>query len=115
MTRKQFEKLLDELDGQSLETLKAKNAKYSSDDDVLHNFNAGAEIMGTTPAQCAWGYATKHLVALRDKIKKDDFSDREDLLEKCQDTINYIRFIWCLANQGLEEKMTQGRLTPKTI
>ena len=100
MTREQFEKLLDELDGQSLETLKAKNAKYSSDDDVLHNFNAGAEIMGTTPAQCAWGYVTKHLVALRDKIQRDDFSDREDLLEKCQDIINYIRFIWCLANQG---------------
>ena len=100
MPREQFERLLDELDGQSLETLKTKNARYSSDDDVLHNFNAGAEIMGVTPAQCAWGYATKHLVALRDKILKDDFSDRDDLLEKCQDIINYIRFIWCLANQG---------------
>ena len=100
MTREQFERLLDELDGQSLETLKTKNARYSSDDDVLHNFNAGAEIMGVTPPQCAWGYATKHLVALRDKILKDDFSDRDDLLEKCQDIINYIRFIWCLANQG---------------
>ena len=102
MSREQFERLLDELDGQSLETLKTKNARYSSDDDVLHNFNAGAEIMGVTPAQCAWGYATKHLVALRDKILKDDFSDRDDLLEKCQDIINYIRFIWCLANQGKE-------------
>lgn len=100
MSREQFEQLLDELDGQSLETLKTKNARYSSDDDTLHNFNAGAEIMGVTPAQCAWGYATKHLVALRDKILKDDFSDRDDLLEKCQDIINYIRFIWCLANQG---------------
>ena len=100
MTRETFEKLLDELDGQSLETLKTKNARYASSDDTLHNFNAGAEIMGVTPAQCAWGYATKHLVALRDKIMKDDFSDRDDLLEKCQDIINYIRFIWCLANQG---------------
>ena len=102
MSRKQFERLLDELDGQSLETLKTKNARYSSPDDTLHNFNAGAEIMGVTPAQCAWGYATKHLVALRDKILKDDFSDRDDLLEKCQDIINYIRFIWCLANQAKE-------------
>ena len=102
MSREQFEQLLDELDGQSLETLKTKNARYSSPDDTLHNFNAGAEIMGVTPAQCAWGYATKHLVALRDKILKDDFSDRDDLLEKCQDIINYIRFIWCLANQGKE-------------
>ena len=102
MSREQFEQLLDELDGQSLETLKTKNARYSSPDDTLHNFNSGAEIMGVTPAQCAWGYATKHLVALRDKILKDDFSDRDDLLEKCQDIINYVRFIWCLANQGKE-------------
>lgn len=94
-----FGKLLDELDGNSLETLKQKNAKYASPVDCLHNFDAGAEIMGSTPAQCAWGYMTKHLVALRDKIEKNDFSDREDLLEKCQDIINYIRFIWLIGNE----------------
>lgn len=93
-----FNKLLDELDGNSLETLKAKNAKYASTDDCLHNFESGAEIMGSTPAQCAWGYLTKHLVALRDKVERDDFSDREDFLEKCQDIINYIRFIWVIGN-----------------
>ena len=32
-----FNKLLDELDGNSLETLKQKNAKYASPDDCLHN------------------------------------------------------------------------------
>lgn len=40
MTRDTFNKLLDELDGNSLETLKQKNAKYASDDDCLHNFQA---------------------------------------------------------------------------
>lgn len=98
MTTETFNKLLDELDGNSLETLKQKNAKYASADDCLHNFESGAEIMGSTPAQCAWGYMTKHLVALRDKVERDDFSDREDLLEKCQDIINYIRFIWLIGN-----------------
>lgn len=98
MTRDTFNKLLDELDGNSLETLKQKNAKYASDDDCLHNFQAGADIMASTPAQCAWGYMTKHLVALRDKVARDDFSDRDDLLEKCQDIINYIRFIWLIGN-----------------
>ena len=93
-----FNKLLDELDGNSLETLKKKNAMYASSNDCLHNFDSGAEIMGLTPAQCAWGYMTKHLVALRDKIKRNDFSDRDDLLEKCQDIINYIRFIWLIGN-----------------
>ena len=98
MTRATFTKLLDEPDGNSLETLKQKNAKYASADDCLHNFKAGAYIMASTPAQCAWGYMTKHLVALRDKVARDDLSDRDDLLEKCQDIINYIRFIWLIGN-----------------
>lgn len=99
MTSETFNKLLDELDGNSLETLKQKNAKYASPTDCLHNFDSGADIMGSTPAQCAWGYMTKHLVALRDKVQKNDFRDREDLLEKCQDIINYIRFIWLIGNE----------------
>lgn len=98
MNAQTFNKLLDELDGNSLETLKQKSQKYASDGDLLHNFESGAEIMGSTPAQCAWGYLTKHLVALRDKVQRDDFIDREDFLEKCQDIINYIRFIWVIGN-----------------
>lgn len=107
MNTETFNKLLDELDGNSLETLKQKNAKYASPDDCLHNFDAGAEIMGSTPAQCTWGYMTKHLVALRDKVEKNDFHDRDDLLEKCQDIINYIRFIWLIGNEE-RSKYTQG-------
>lgn len=98
MTHKEFEKLLKELDGNSVKTLIAKNAKYSSDDDCLHNFRAGGDIFGGTPAQACWGYLTKHLVALRDMVERDDFSDRADFLEKCQDSINYIRFLWCIGN-----------------
>lgn len=98
MTQKQFDALLEEIRTASIDTLKAKNAKYAEGKDPLHNFRAGADISGQTPAQTAWGYASKHLVALRDKIERDDFSDREDLLEKCQDIINYICFIWCIAN-----------------
>ena len=108
MQRDRFERLLNELDGNSLETLKTKNAKYAPDEDALHNFNAGASIMGGTPAQACWGYASKHLVALRDKIERNDFSDREDFLEKCQDTINYIRFIWCIGNEENEKLCTGG-------
>lgn len=100
-----FNKLLDELDSDSLETLKQKNAKYASPDDCLHNFDFGAAVMGTTPAQCAWAYMTKHIVALSDKVRKNDFSDRDDLLEKCQDIINYIRFIWLIGNEAEAEKM----------
>lgn len=98
MKSERFKELLDELDGNSLQTLKEKNARYAQNGDCLHNFRSGAEIAGGTPAQACWGYLTKHLVALRDKVEKNDFSNREDFLEKCQDTINYIRFLWCIGN-----------------
>lgn len=98
MKSNRFKELLDELDGNSLQTLKEKNARYSAGGDCLHNFRSGADIAGGTPAQACWGYMTKHLVALRDMVEKNDFSNREDFLEKCQDTINYIRFLWCIGN-----------------
>ena len=103
MSIDRFKELLDELDDNSLQTLKEKNARYSTDGDCLHNFRSGAEIVGGTPAQTCWGYMTKHLVALRDMVMKDDFSNREDFLEKCQDTINYIRFLWCIGNDEIDK------------
>lgn len=100
MTHERFEQLLDELDGESLVTLKSKNRMYSAPNDALHNFASGADISGCTEAQACWGYLVKHLVALRDKIKNNDFSNKDDLKEKCQDSINYIRFIWAIAHEG---------------
>ena len=107
MDSNRFRELLDELDDNSLQTLKEKNARYAKDGDCLHNFRSGAEIAGGTPAQACWGYMTKHLVALRDMVERDDFSNREDFLEKCQDTINYIRFLWCIGNDEMT-RYTQG-------
>lgn len=93
-----FKALLEELDGSSVKTLVEKNARYAACEDTLHNFRSGADIAGGTTAQACWGYLTKHLVALRDMVERNDFSNREDFLEKCQDTINYIRFLWCIGN-----------------
>ena len=99
MEKSMFENLLKQLDDSSVSTLIEKNKRYGRPDDVLHNFNSGAEIMGGSPAQACWGYLTKHLVALRDMVEKNEFN-KEDFLEKCQDSINYIRFLYCI---GIEE------------
>lgn len=99
MNHARFNELLDELDGSSLQTLKEKNARYSRYGDALHNFKSGGDISGGTPAEACWGYLTKHLVALRDMVLDNDFSNRDDFLEKCQDSINYIRFLWCIGNE----------------
>ena len=98
MDSEMFKMLLNELDANSVATLAEKNARYSRNGDALHNFRSGGDVFGGTPAQACWGYLTKHLVALRDMVQNNDFSNREDFLEKCQDTINYIRFLWCIGN-----------------
>ena len=103
MTHKKFKALLEELDASSVSTLIEKNARYSSVEDSLHNFRDGGEIFGGTTAEACWGYLTKHLVALRDMVKRNDFSNRDDFLEKCQDSINYIRFLWCIGNDNEKE------------
>lgn len=105
MTHEDFKTCLEELDGQGAKTLAEKNARYSSSDDALHNFKMGAEVMGGTPAQACWGYMTKHLVALRDMIQRNDFSNREDVLEKIQDGINYLRFIWAISEEERSKYM----------
>ena len=99
MTTEQFNQLVTELRSASMDTLIAKSGDYSAGGDPLHNFRVGAHMIGGTPAQAAWGYMAKHLVALHDKIERNDFSDREDLLEKCQDIINYICNIWAIAHE----------------
>ena len=104
MSPERFKELLEELDGNSVKTLAEKNARYAQNGDCLQNFRSGADIAGGTPAQACWGYLTKHLVALRDMVERDDFSNREDFLEKCQDTINYIRFLWCIGNDKTDKE-----------
>lgn len=99
MTHETLVKLLNGLDAESRRTLIEKNQKYSDPADALHNFTAGGEIIGGTAAQACWGYLAKHLTALRDKVERNDFSDINDVKEKCQDSINYIRFLWCIANE----------------
>ena len=103
MEQKEFDQLLTSLDTHCQKVMGYKNnVLYAKGDiDRLHNFKAGAEIAGVYPAQAAWGYATKHLVALRDMVLRNDFSNSEDLEEKCTDIINYIKFIYCI---GMEEQ-----------
>ena len=104
MTHEEFNKLVEELEGESLKTLKEKNSKYEPCDDALRNFHVGASIMGVTTGECVWGYATKHISSLRDRIQRNDWNDLEDVKEKIQDTINYLRFLWCVANEENKKK-----------
>ncbi len=111
MKTERFNNLVEEIREASLDTLAKKNANYATDEDRLHNFKVGAAITGGTPAQAALGYMAKHLASLQDKVAQNDFHDREDLKEKIQDSINYLVFIWCCANEEME-KYTHASAAP---
>ena len=115
MTRERFEQLLDELDASSIETLKTKNAKYSRNNDPLHNFHTGCLLDNSTTAQTIWHYMKKHVVALLDKIENDDWDDLEDTKEKIQDIINYLRFLWVAANEIHEFDYKEDRESIKNL
>ena len=102
-----FLDLIREIREASLDTLVKKNSGYATE-DRLHNFREGAKVSGLTTAQTAWGYLTKHLVALRDKIEKNDFSDRNDFKEKVQDSINYLCIIWAIGNDEGSDRHSCG-------
>ena len=114
MTHEQFNRLVDELENARVKTLKEKNARYSQPNDALHNFDEGAKIMSCTSAQCAWNYATKHIIALRDMILNNNFSNRDDVLEKIQDTQNYLTIIWVISEEE-REKRTSGDTCVQTV
>ena len=103
MDSKKFNTLVEELRSHSFDTLIAKNAKYTGcSGDALHNFREGAAFTGDTTAQTCWGYMAKHLVALHDMVILNRFDDREDFLEKCKDTINYLCILWAIGNEQRE-------------
>lgn len=96
MTQEQFNAVVLDISNYSDALLLKKNAGYATACDPLHNFNLGADFINGTPAQAAWGYMTKHLVALQDKINRNDFSDLEDFREKCTDILNYVKIIYAI-------------------
>lgn len=103
MNKEIFNQEVTDLLNQAHETLVTKNNRYATD-DALHNFKRGAEIGGMDPVQTCWGYMVKHLTALSDMINnKHDVVDENDLLEKCQDIINYVIFVNCLIKERNHE------------
>lgn len=99
MTHNEYDILIAKLENRSKSTLREKRNQYSSFDDPLYNFEVGSGIMGLPKAYVCWGYMTKHLAALRNMIDCNNFNDLDDVLEKCQDVINYIKILWVIANE----------------
>lgn len=104
MDREYFIEKVEEIRSASIDILiernLGKNGYAKDSEDAVHNFTVGANMLAKengTPAQVAWEYMVKHLVALRDKVVNSDFSRPEDTKENCRDIINYTSIIYAIS------------------
>lgn len=90
MNAEEFERIFEQVVGQSRDVLVAKAAEYATDTDRLHNFKKAAVITDSTPNQALWGFLVKHLVSLSDMVSSDKTYTDAQWDEKIGDSINYL-------------------------
>lgn len=97
MNREEFNKLVEELLTASIKTLNKKSKEYATE-DVLANFRQPTSMLGVSAAEVCLMYQMKHIASLV-KIAREGAS-KEMLLEKCQDTLNYVLFFYALMSES---------------
>ncbi len=85
---------------------KSKRTTYTvGDQDVLRNFKAVAERIGSTPAQVALTYFLKHVDSVITMVKRPDIEDSEPPIERFADIINYTRILHAILVEERENKV----------
>lgn len=98
---------------ETLKTLESlltiKGGEYAGSDDRLANFKRGAQLVGITPLQCAFVYASKHYDAIATYVR-DDASGRErprseGIEGRLDDLMNYCFLMKCIIREQNEQKL----------
>jgi hypothetical protein len=103
MEREEFNKLVNRRLAECKRVLTLKAFDYADDEDRLHNFKAGAALNRQTPIQFAWELATKHIIAIADKIANRELMTPEFIKEKMGDVINYMLLIEALNEEEINK------------
>lgn len=81
------------------QTLFGKTVEYGMPQKRLWNFYRGAQVIGTTPTLCLWGYLGKHLTSISD-ICHGKKASPEMVREKIGDARNYLVLLEALLLEG---------------
>lgn len=109
MKRELFNQIIEERFEKVKNTLIKKGEEYSTDTDVLHNFNRTAQIGNITPERAAWGFMLKHFTSMSDivdSIDKGIYPKEELLEEKLGDLINYFILLETIIKRDSPTKKT---------
>lgn len=95
-SREDFNKMIDIRVQQIKDTLISKQGEYSRNNNALHNFERGGDILGISRERCILSYATKHLTSIFDLVNDLEEGNaegrvtKEIINEKVGDMINYL-------------------------
>ena len=91
----------------TIKTLARKREEYAEDESPFRNFYNGAVMLGKTPMETAWGYATKHFVSIQDMAEGRKKITKELIDEKFGDAICYLVLILAM---HLPQKLDQDKM-----
>lgn len=101
MTTERYNKIIEDQIQKCKDMLVKKGEEYASDEDPLHNFRAGAALLGNEYRVLA-GYMMKHTVSIYDMINDDVHKHSIDKWEeKITDHINYLLILRAILDEEL--------------
>ena len=106
-TRKDYDRAVNEQINFCTDTLLRKRDEYATE-DVFHNFNVAAEILGVTPIEALGGMMVKHTTSIYDMITSNSGYTREMWREKITDHINYLLILAAMIDADVKKYETIG-------
>lgn len=104
MNQQDFQALVEQTFAEAHRLLVIKGGEYAGNDDRLANFKRGAALVGITPLQTAFIYASKHYDAVatfvRDEAKGETRPRSEGIDGRLDDLINYCLLMKAIIREG---------------
>jgi hypothetical protein len=106
MKPEEFENSIDNYLHVIKANLSNKAAEYTTDIDMLANFNKGSNITGEVREKVLFGYALKHLVSVMDMIEgieKGELPTQAKASEKIGDLGTYMAILYACIQDRLNK------------
>jgi hypothetical protein len=106
MKPEEFKKAIDAYVSIIENNLLNKGKEYATDADMLHNFNKGSNITGTSREKVLFGFALKHLISVMDmldEVEKGELPGQFKMDEKLGDLGTYMALLYACIQDRLNK------------
>lgn len=104
MTFEQFDNFQAELLAEVVEMKNTKGKEYANSESRFANFDRLSKELVLTNTQIAWVYVTKHLDAIKSRIRTQETYSTEPIRGRIVDAITYLTLIAGMIQEGEQGK-----------